>query len=94
MRKGIEEGRNASTQLSISALQRLEQKGYKYVQIKGLTADKHYEYVEPYYWVLVPMKELPVDPAKRDIYEPINSDILKQWALDVSDTQYVISDKV
>jgi hypothetical protein len=40
------------------------------------------------------MKELPLDPAKRDIYEPINSDILKQWALDVSDTQYVISDKV
>lgn len=94
MRKGIEEGRNANTQLSISALKLLEQKGYKYVQIKGLTADKHYEYVEPYYWVLVPMKELPVDPAKRDIYEPINSDILKQWALDVSDTQYVISDKV
>lgn len=94
MRKGIEERKNASTHLSISALQRLEQKGYKYVQIKGLTADKHYEYVEPYYWVLVPMKELPLDPAKRDIYEPINSDILKQWALDVSDTQYVISDKV
>jgi hypothetical protein len=93
MRKGIEERRNASTQLSISALQRLEQKGYKYVQIKGLTADKHYEYVEPYYWVLIPMKELPLDPAKRDIYEPINSDILKQWALDISDTQYVISDK-
>jgi hypothetical protein len=39
------------------------------------------------------MKELPVDPTKRDIYEPINSDILKQWAMDISDTQYVISDK-
>jgi hypothetical protein len=94
MRKGIEETRNASTQLSLKALQALETKGYKYVQIKGLTSDKHYEYVEPYYWVLVPMKELPVDPAKRDIYEPIDSDILKQWAQDVSDMQYVISDKV
>lgn len=94
MRKGIQETRNACTQLSLKALQNLETKGYKYVQIKGLTSDKHYEYVEPYYWVLVPMKELPVDPAKRDIYEPIDSDILKQWAQDVSDMQYVISDKV
>ena len=93
MRKGIAESRMANTQLSLKALQALEQKGYKYVQIKGLTADKHYDYVEPYYWLLVPMKELPVDPTKRDIYEPINSDILKQWAMDISDTQYVISDK-
>lgn len=94
MRKGISETKNATTQLSLKALQVLEDRGYKYVQIKGLTADKHYEYVEPYYWVLVPLKELPLDPAKRDIYEPINSDILKQWAIDISDTQYVISDKV
>jgi hypothetical protein len=94
MRKGITEAKNATTELSLSALDVLKKKGFKYVQIKGLTADKHYEYVEPYYWVLVPMKELPVDPTKRDIYEPINSTILKQWAEEISDTKFIISEKV
>jgi len=29
---------------------------------------------------MVPIKELPVDPILKDIYEPINSELLKKWA--------------
>ncbi len=79
MRKGIAEGQGA-IRFSIKALEILETKGYKYVQIKGLTTDKYYDYIEPHFLVLVPIKELPSDPNQKDIYEPIRSPILEQWA--------------
>jgi hypothetical protein len=80
MRKGIAEARSATIEFNKKALDQLQSKGYKFVQVKGLTVDKHYDYVEPHFLVLVPMKELPTDPFKRDIYEPIGSDLLYQWA--------------
>jgi hypothetical protein len=80
MRKGIAEARNATIEFNAKALDSLQSKGFKFVQIKGLTADKHYDYVEPHCLVLVPMKELPTDPLKRDIYEPTGSALLYQWA--------------
>ncbi len=80
MRKGIAEARSATIEFNRKALDQLQSKGYKFVQVKGLTVDKHYDYVEPHFLVLVPMKELPTDPFKRDIYEPIGSDLLYQWA--------------
>jgi hypothetical protein len=61
-------------------LDKLESLGYKYVQIKGLTIDKHYDYTEPYYILLVPLKKLPSEQSKKDIYEHINSEILQKWA--------------
>lgn len=85
MRKRKEKAENASTHLSLQALQNLEDKGYKYVQVKGMTLDKHFDYVEPHFMVLIPMKELPTDPAMKDIYEPISSDLLKSWAKDDGD---------
>ena len=79
MRKGIAEGQGA-LQLDLKMLAKLERKGYKYVQITGLTMDKHYDYIEPHFILLKPIKELPSDPAQKGIYEPINSKILQQWA--------------
>lgn len=55
-------------------------KGISLCRSKGLTIDKHYDYVEPYVLVLVPYKELPTDPMKKDIYEPIKSELLYKWA--------------
>lgn len=80
MRKGIAESKSATISFSRKELDLLQSKGYQYVQVKGLTIDKHYEYVEPHFLVLVPYKELPTDPLKRDIFEPIKSELLYQWA--------------
>ena len=65
--------------LTTEALDSLEEKGYKYLQVQGFTIDHHAEYVDPHYLMLVPIKELPFDQAKMDIYEPIASDIIKEW---------------
>jgi len=93
MRKGINEGQ-FSTRLDLNSLKELQNKGYQYVQVKGLTSDKHYDYTDPHFIVLVPMKKLPSDQDKKDIYEPIKSKILQQWAQEVNNgVEVVISDK-
>lgn len=85
MRKGITEGQ-ASTPLTVKSLQKMEAEGYKYVQVKGFTMDKHFDYIEPHIMVLVPMKELPTDQNQKDIYEPTNSKLLKQWAAEENES--------
>lgn len=82
MRKGIGENRRATTLLTSRTLEQLKQKGYLYVQIRGLTIDNHYDYIEPSKLILIPMRELPADPAKKDIYAAIDSDVLASWARD------------
>ncbi len=95
MRKGITDGQIAATRLSVEGLQNLEDKGFKFVQVKGLTLDKHYDYVEPHFLLLLPIRELPTDQSKKDIYEPIGSDLLRQWANEVdSSTQVFISGNI
>lgn len=93
MRKGIAEARAASIEFTATALDLLQSKGYKFVQIKGLTMDKHYEYVEPHYLVLVPYRELPTDPLKKDIFEPIKSELLYQWAAEKNEFPQIIISK-
>lgn len=80
MRKGLSENKGSTTAFNVKALDLLQKNGFKYVLVKGLTIDKHYDYVDPHCLVLVPCKELPVDPMKKDIYEPIKSDLLYKWA--------------
>jgi hypothetical protein len=82
MRKGIADGSLATIPLSTAALEKAEAEGFKYFQVKGLTADKHYDYIDPHFLILVPMRELPTDPNKKDIYEPVKSPLLQQWAND------------
>jgi hypothetical protein len=92
MRKGITESSLPTTRLTLESLEKMEQAGYKYVQVKGFTSDKHYDYVEPSFLLLVPMKELPLllvpmkelpkDQQNKDIYEPLSSGLLQQWAND------------
>jgi hypothetical protein len=80
MRKGITDVKSGTTEFSVKALDNLQTEGYRFVQVKGLTIDKHYDYVEPHILVLVPFKELPTDPMRKDIYEPIQSELLYKWA--------------
>ena len=65
--------------LTYEALTILKQKGYKYLQVQGFTLDHHPEYVEPHYLMLVPIKDLSTNRANMDIYEDINSDLIKEW---------------
>ena len=93
MRKGITES-NATTPLTLQMLRRIEDEGFKFVQVKGLTLDKHYDYVEPHFLVLVPMKELPKAQELKDIYEPVPSGLLQRWATEQDDAlEIVVSTK-
>jgi len=84
MRKAINQIRGAK-ELDARGLKDMEKEGYKYVQVKGLTTDKYYDYLGPRYLLLVPLKELPTDPRDKDIYEPIPSLLLEQWAKESDD---------
>ncbi len=93
MRKGISEGRSGTIEFSVQALDNLQSRGYKFVQVVGLTADNHYDYTDPDFLVLLPLKELPTDPQKRDIYEPLESELLYKWAAEATEhLRIVISD--
>jgi len=85
MRKGITEASVNTIPLTQNALQRIEKEGFKYVQVKGLTIDKHYDYIDPHFLVLVPLKELPTEQEKKDIYEPVKSELLRKWANEKQD---------
>ncbi len=90
MRKGVKETKLPSTVFNVQALDNLQTLGFKYVQVKGLTIDKHFDYVSPQFLVLVPYKELPTDPLKKDIYEPIKSDLLYKWASEINEFPEII----
>lgn len=66
--------------LTIEALVKLQEKGYKYLQVKGFTLDYHPEYVEPHYIMLVPIRNLSTNRSKMDIYEDIDSTLIRDWA--------------
>jgi hypothetical protein len=64
------------------ALQALITKGFRYVQVKGYTWERESDYMEPHCFMLVPLKDLPTEDENRDIYEPLNSQMLRSWAGD------------
>jgi len=66
--------------LTQQSLQHLKDSGFRFVLIKGYTTDRRIDYIEVNYFTLVPVKDLPEDPNKKEIYESIDSDILMQWA--------------
>lgn len=80
MRKGIRDGQKGTQLFTQKKLEQLIGKGYRYVQVKGLTTDYHYDYIEPSRIVLIPLRELPADQSAKDIYEPIDSQLLLSWA--------------
>ncbi|HTE12107.1 MAG TPA: hypothetical protein VK645_14080 [Chitinophagaceae bacterium] len=90
MRKGIAAGRSGTVEFNVKALDNLQRKGYKFVHVIGLTADNHYDYTDPDFLLLVPLKELPTDPQKRDIYEPIKSELLYKWAAEVNEHPRIV----
>jgi hypothetical protein len=79
MKAETKEDFGATTPFTSAALQILINKGFQYVQVKGFTADRRLDYMEPRFLVLIPVKSLPED-GKIEIYEPINSQLLVDWA--------------
>jgi hypothetical protein len=71
---------SSTYRLTLQALQKLKDKGFQYVQIEGFTTDRRLDYMEPSYFLLQPLMNLPDDINKKGIYEPINSQILFEWA--------------
>ena len=80
MKNETREDFGTTAPFTMAALEVLKNKGFKYVQVKGFTSDKRLDYMEPRYLVLIPMKELPVEPGEIEIYECINSQLLQDWA--------------
>lgn len=69
-----------TTPLTPVMLQKLKNKGFRYMQVNGFSSDKRLDYMEPRYFILVPLKDLPAEADKKGIYEPIDSKLLLQWA--------------
>ncbi len=90
MRKANLESKSGTIPFNIASLKRLQSEGYNFVQVKGLTIDNHYEYIEPHLLVLLPLRALPVDPGKKDIYEPIPSDLLFKWASEINEHPEIV----
>jgi len=67
-------------ELTPETLDELRIMGFKYVIVSGYTHDKRSDYMEPHYFLLEPVKELPDDVNKKGIYEPIESPLLMEWA--------------
>ena len=76
---GMESSTSAIT-LTKQSLQQLKDSGFQFVLIKGYTTDRRVDYIEVNYFTLVPVKDLPEDPNKKEIYDSIDSEILMQWA--------------
>lgn len=70
----------AMVPLSLPVLQQLKEQGFQFVQVKGFSNGQSPEYGQAQYLLLVPIRALSDDPAKQDIYEPLDSEILIDWA--------------
>ena len=92
MRKHLSETPRQTIPLTVSALKALQKKGYQYVQVKAFSSDKHFDYVDPRMFIMVPFRELPTDSISMEIYEPIGSELLKRWAEETDEmTQFLIA---
>jgi hypothetical protein len=69
-----------AVRLTNQTLQQLKDKGFQYVLIKGYDLSKKIDYIQLNSFQLTPVKELPQDPALKEIYAPLDSEILLQWA--------------
>jgi hypothetical protein len=90
MKNETREDFGTTAPFTMAVLEKLKHNGFLYVQIKGFTSDKRLDYMEPRYLVLIPMKELPADPGKIEIYESIDSKLLVDWATHSQDGMDVL----
>ena len=80
MRKQAKEGSGTTVLFTMATLRALKDKGFRYVQVKGFTSDKRIDYMDPQHLVLIPITSLPAEAGEMEIYEPIESPLLREWA--------------
>ena len=80
MKNATKENLGPSVVFTLQVLEKLKAGGFRYVRVNAFTTDKRMDYIEPHYFMLTPLKELPDDINKKGIYEPINSPLLIDWA--------------
>lgn len=80
MRNENKENFGHSVTLTPEALKALKKRGFRYVRVNAFTKDRQLDYIDPHYIVLVPIHDLPQDRDKMGIYEPVDSEVLVNWA--------------
>lgn len=70
----------SAIRLTSKTLQQLKEKGFRYVLVIGYIPDQRHAFIELNHFTLVPVIELPLDPSEKEIYAPIDSEILLDWA--------------
>lgn len=70
----------SAVRLTNQSLKQLKDKGFQYVLVKGYAPDRRNSYIELNHVILVPVMELPVKPSEQEIFAPIDSEILMDWA--------------
>lgn len=66
--------------LTDTTLQELKDKGFLYVLVKGYTPAQRNDHIELNQFILVPVRQLPEAPGEKEIFAPIDSDVLAYWA--------------
>jgi hypothetical protein len=71
---------SSPVRLTLETLQEVQDRGYKYVLIKDYDVDIHLGYLALKSFTLVPVRELPTAQEFKEIFEPVESEILLSWA--------------
>lgn len=61
-------------------MQELKDRGFLYVLVKGYTLDRRLDYIQMNHFTLLPVVELPPEPGAKEIFAPVDSEILMEWA--------------
>jgi hypothetical protein len=69
-----------AVELTLQTLEDLRNRGFQYVRVDAFTQDNRPDYMEPHYFVLEPIIDIPDDVSQKGIYEPLNSKLLAEWA--------------
>lgn len=70
----------SAVRLTRHTLEKLKERGYRYVLVESYTLDRRSDYIEMNHFLLKPVKELPGEPGQMGIFEAIDSHILCEWA--------------
>jgi hypothetical protein len=65
--------------LTEQSLQELKDKGYQYVLVKSYTPDRRLDHIHLNHIILMPVMALPTKPGDREIFAPIDSEVLLDW---------------
>lgn len=94
MKNETYENLQSTIRLTPEHLKKLKNSGYRYVQIRSYTSDRREDYMAPDYYVLTPIKDFSDNPDNMEIYESINSPILKYWSRLTDDELIVLVTKI